>query len=1180
MSFTKIGEALEFDPQSSIMTPKEALADDEIAKRFIKLAKKLKRISPKADGFLYFSAIMLHSAEAALVDQITGEPLKNAKGEPVRGWFEKFINKQGKESLRWVSPDGIKPYRNQNRDCFPHDQLKPAYRKWVGKGLFKDHQSDSVDSIRGLVIDAYYDDKFKRVVGLCALDKKNYGDLARKVEAGYANCVSMGTAVGVSCCSECGNLAYTEKDYCPCVKSRNHYAEFNLNLSPIELSLVTNGADGLAKVKRIIASMNEYVQTKTARIEQLKCDRCVNPAELQDLSDSMAEMQKRLGALMGAQTTKNAGEMGELAKMIATLQDQLKLETDPTKQADLKGKIDALIGKLNPTAETTTQPSQATVGGGEGYSAQNPETSVATPSWAFGPDQRFASTSNVIGDGNQGATKEIRLLRSRVESMMKSFEELKTNIHKEDTMNSARIKARAKARRAYWLGGGGLNDPENLPYPKEDAEKIRDKEDKQMVGEPLETGSEGLHPGDKEKLTEVNRDGLNLSKAELEERSMRRRAYFQGGGGVNEPTPGAVKYPKEDEDSIRAKEDKQMAEVRDMGGTDGMVPGDKEVKEKLLRAKLKAKFTKAASKADSKWEVYADDKLILSATGKDIYEENDKGKEGLDHNWDYLSSAEYGKDVMAAIRSQGLDKVAYLLKGAEGEVPAPAPAAPEAGGPVSIPAPDATPAPAPEAKPEEPKKDDMSEKVNAALSAMEEKISEIRDLLGGGKGKESGLAELDVSTEAPMDKVLASVEGLLDDAADELALISEAFDGKLDAAAKVKAVRLAGQALEDSQAIIAEANQAIESAKKCCGSVSAVDGTIKARANKRAALLAKAMEEMAAEAPVVDMSAKDKDGDKDEVAKLKEEIKALKEELKECKKDEEDVVEVEEEKEDDGKDGQCAHGPETTCDYCMPAVDMANTVEVKAGDTVKVVSTKKTREEIIAQAEAILGKYQLTLDKAETVTEPTFTQAHPKGGTTTELTGTKTPGAKVETIAEQHEVIQEIALSGPRNVREAAAELNEKIVEGKIKVEDLDRLVAEGKADAECVAYFKKFWAQAPGTGSFGSDLSKDFDGAKKKASVDEIKAKYRRAYDVGLVAQEKGFITPTREALNSYVDEIMKFDDAAFESNRRVMAGYKPRQQGGLPVITASAANTDIGASANEQPASMPDQLSVLWRQ
>jgi hypothetical protein len=1179
MAFTKLGESLEFNPAHDILAAKDALADVDIAKRFIKLAKNLKRIAPKANDFLYFSAIMMHAAEAALVDQKTGEPLKNVRGEAVDGHFEVFINKKGQESVRWLSGDGIKPYANANKDIFPEDHLIVAHKKWIGKSLCKDHKSESVDGIRGIIIDTYYDHKFKRLHALCALDRKNYGDLARKVETGYANCVSMGTAVGRSICTECGNIALTERDYCPCIKNRTHYGEINLDLNPLELSLVVNGADGLAKVKQIIASMNEYVQTKTARIEQLKCDRCVNPTELQQLAESMADMQKRLGALMGTtQTvTKQAGEMGELAKMIATLQDQLELETDPSKQADLKSKIDSLIAKLNPTNETTTQPSRATVGGGEGYSAQNPETSLPTPSWAFGPDQRFASNSNVTGDENQGATKEIRLLRSKVESMMKSFEELKANIHKEDTMNSARIKARAKARRAYWMGGEGLNDPKNLPYPKEDSDKIRDKEDKQMVGEPLETGSEGLHPGDKETLTEVNRDGLNLSKAQLEERSMRRRAYFQGGGGLNEPTPGAIKYPKENGDGIRNEGDRQMEDIKDMGGTDGMVPGDKEIKEKLLRAKLKAKFTKSASKADSKWEVYADDKLILTASIKEAFEDD----KTIDENWEYASSAQYGKDVMAEIRSKGLDKVAYLLKGAEGEVPAPAPVAPDAGGPVSAPVPDAAPAPAPDAKPEEPKKDDMSDKVNAALSAMEEKISEIRDLLGGGKGKESGLAELDVSTDAPMDKVLASVEDLLDDAADELALISEAFDGKLDEAAKAKAIKLAGQALEDSQAIISEANQAIESAKKCCGSVSAVEGTIQARANKRAALLAKAMEEMAAEAPVVSQPAKDKDGDKDEVAKLKEEIKELKEELKECKKGEEDVVEVEEEeaeKEDDGKDGQCAHGPETTCDYCMPAVDMANTVTVKPGDKVEVKAAKRTREEIIAQAEAILGKYQLTLDKAQTVTEPTFTQAHPKGGTVTELTGTKTPEAKVETIAEQHEVIEEIALSGPRNVREAAAILNEKIVEGKIKVEDLDRLVAEGKADAECVAYFKKFWAQAPGTGSFGADLSKDFDGAKKKASVDEVKAKYRRAYDVGLVAQEKGFINANREALNSYVDEIMKFDDAAFESNRRVMAGYKTKK-GGLPVITAGADSADLSSSVNEQPESAADQLSVLWR-
>lgn len=1168
----KLGEALEFDIKRDILTPKEALADDAIAKRFIKLAKKIKRLAPKAADFIYFHSIMMHSAESALIDQKTGEPLKNAKGESVKGYFEPFVNKKGQESVRWVSPDNIRPYKNANGDIFGEGELVKAYKRWVGRPLCKDHKSESVDGIRGIIIDTYYDPKFKRVHALCALDRKNYGDLARKVETGYANAVSMGTAVGRSVCTECGNIALTERDYCPCIKARTHYGEINLDLNPIELSLVVNGADGLAKVKQIIASMSEYVQNKTARIEELKCDRCVNPAELQDLSDSMNEIQKRLNALIGTQTIKQAGELGELNAAIKTINDlsaQLEDETDSNKKAILQTQINALKELMPPAKTTDIQPSQATVGGG--VKLTDYETGAEPPSWAFGPDRRFA-TNKSTERGDEGANKEVRLLRSKVESMMKSFEELKTNNKENKTMNSARIKARAKARRAYWLGGEGVGDPKNLPYPKEDAEKIRNTQDKQMVGEPLETGSKDLHPGDKEKLTEVGRDGLNLSKAALEDRKLKRRAYMQGGGGVNEPQT----YPKEDAEKIRDTQDKQMAEIRDLGKTDGMVPGDKEVKEKLLRAKLKARFTKSANKADAKWDFYAGDELILTASGKEIYEDD----KTIDENWDYLSSAQYGKDVMAYIRSEGLDKVAVLLKGAVGEAPAlPAPEA----APTPAPTPEATPAPEAAPAPEAPK-DDMSEKVNSALSAMEEKISEIRDLLGGtAAGKESGLAELDVSTEAPMDKVLASVESLLDDAADELALISEAFDSKMDVAAKTKAVKLAGQALEDSQAIIAEANQTIERAKKCCGQKSVAEDMIKVRAAKRATLLAKAMEEMAKDKP------EDKKEELEEkVECLTEELKDAKEELKECKEEEKSDVEVEE---DDAKEGMCVHDSTQTCDFCMPSIDQQSKKEVlKAVETIPtaapaddkpVVSVaKKTREELIAQAEAILGKYQLDLGKATGLTEPTVTQAHPGGGTVTELTGTKTPEAKVETLDEVHKVMRDVAESGPRNVREAAAELNEKIVEGKVKREDLDRLVAEGKVDAECVAYFKKYWAQADGTGSFGADLSKEFATAKKTASEDNFKVKIRRAYDIGLQAQDKGLINSTREALDSYVDEILKFDDAAFESYRRVIAGQgKAKKSGSLPVVGLEATSADLSASTTEQPVSVSDQLSVLWR-
>ena len=1125
MSFTKVGENLNFDASSDILTPKQALGDEAIAKRFIKMAKQLKRLAPKANDFLYFHSVIMHSAEASLIDQLTGEPIKNAQGKSVEGHFEKIINKQGKEAVKWVSADDIKPYRNQNRDIFPESELLLAHKKWVGRPLCKDHVSDSVDGIRGIIIDTYYDPKFKRVHALSAIDRKNYGDLARKIETGYANSVSMGTAVAKSVCSECQNIALTERDYCPCVRSRSHWGEINLDLNPIELSLVVNGADGLAKVRRIIASLNDYTDRKQARIEELKAERCVSPTELNELAVCVGDLTHKLDLLMN----KEAGKMGELSKtidLINQLNDRLAEETDESKKAELEGQIKLLKDQLPKTESKPETATRSTGGGGEGYERQNNELDNP-PSWSLEPNRRLAN----IEEDDRGTTEEVRLLRTKVESMNKSLEDLKTAIsNKEESgMNSARIKARAKARRAYWQGGGGVNEPTpGKPKYEEmgDYKKIQETEDKQMVGEPLETGSEGMCPGDKEIKEKL------LRAEELEARKLQRRGYWQGGGGVNEPTPGTPKYPKEDAEKIRDTEDKQMAEMRDMGKVDEMVAGDKEVKEKMLRAKLKAKFTKSANKQESKWDIFAGDELVLTASAKDIF-----GEEMSAQQWDYLSSAKYGKDVMGFIRTEGLDKMAYLLKGAE-EMPVvePAPATPEV-------------APAPEVKPEEPKKDDMAEKVNAALSVIEEKCSEVRDLLGGS---DSGLVEVDVDKEAPMDKVLASVESLLDDAADELALISEAFESNT---AADKAKKLAAQALSDSEAIIAEANTVIESFKKAKAAPVKVD--LEARAQKRADLLVAAAKE------------DDEDDKEDKCEELEKQIKELEEELKELKGDD---VEVEEE-----ADAMCAHDkPAEQCDLCMNAADapVAPAAEVKP-----VVASK--RDELIAQAEAILGKYQLELGKAEVCTEPKFFEAHPNGGTVTELTGTKTPEAKVETIEEAHKVIREVAEAGPRNVREAAAILQENIVEGKVKVAELDGLVAEGKADAEAVAYWKKFFGQAPGAGSFGADMSKDLEVAKKKASDEQFKVKLRRAFDIGLLAQDKGLIGLTKEALDSYVDEIMKFDDAAFESTKRVVASYgKARKSGAIPVVGSDAASVDINASTSEQPVSMADQLSFLgWK-
>jgi hypothetical protein len=964
----------------------------------------------------------------------------------------------------------------------------------------------------------------------------------------------MGTAVGRSVCTSCGNVATTEKDYCKCIKARSNYGEINLDLNPIELSLVVSPADHLAKIHNIVASVNEYVNKKQSRINELVNDCCVNPTELQSIADSINEIQTKLNHLMGLQKTaanKQAGEMGEISKAIEVLQEQMDREESPEKQTKLKEKIDELVNEMTEddkqVAKVESEPSkvwpQATMGGGFSSSPISDQDDAHVPTGlGINPTNRFAN----IGGEDQGA---INLLQNKIGMLQKTIKDLTQNT-KENHMNSARLKSRAKARRAYWLGGGGVNEPTpgKVKYPEMgDYQKIRDTEDKQMVGEPLETGSDGLFPGDEEVLKEHGRDGLNLKKSELEERKMKRHAYWQGGGGVNEPAPHEVKYPEMgDYQEIRDTEDKQMTGLYDMGKTDGMVPADKPVKEHMLRAKLRATFTKVAdekggiNKNASHWDLYAGDKLILTATGSEIY-----GDE-LDGNWDYLNSADYGRDVMKMVRTDGFDRVAFLLKGAD--------AMPAVTDPVAAPAPapEAAPMPAPDAKPEvkeEPKKDKTQDKINAALNAVEEKIEEIRELTGG-----KGLVDVDVDVAkkepGKLDDLGASrddlltVLALMDESADELALASEAVEKSANVDGKL--LEAIGQALKDNETIMAQAALLVDAKKK----------TKKEKAEEK-----------------------------------KEKEEAKKEEVKEDEKESkaQELLDRALKARAENRAAMLSKAMEDKCDSCPKcgakmtedhACDM--TVEEDAKDV--CAARKAERDSLVAQA-ADKVQYPrihdkpLTLDVAETVTEPTFFQAHPKGGTVTELTGTKTPDAKVETIAEQHEADVEVAKKQPINVREAAAILQEKIVEGAMKVEDLDRLVAEGKVDSEAANYWKKFFAQAPAAGSFGADLSKEFANKKKEAGNEAVLVKLRRAYDVGLQAQEKGIINSTRAALDNYVDEILKFDDAAFESNKRIIASYNaaPKASGKMPVVGGNAAAEPIITTASTEPVQEPSILDSL---
>ena len=67
MALIKLGEAISITPEN-IQSAESVLADGEIVERFKKFADGLKTIAPMAKDFLYFTAIMMHAAEAALLD--------------------------------------------------------------------------------------------------------------------------------------------------------------------------------------------------------------------------------------------------------------------------------------------------------------------------------------------------------------------------------------------------------------------------------------------------------------------------------------------------------------------------------------------------------------------------------------------------------------------------------------------------------------------------------------------------------------------------------------------------------------------------------------------------------------------------------------------------------------------------------------------------------------------------------------------------------------------------------------------------------------------------------------------------------------------------------------------------------------------------------------------------------
>ena len=1148
LGFKKVGYS---NSRVTEVSADAVLASPAILERLNKFAQSAQVLAPKSDDFLYFTIIFLKSAEAALIDE-EGNLKKLASGDRAWGYFD--------EKYKWHG--NVRPHRNNNGDIFPEAELKKAARDWIGMPLCVDHKSESVDGIRGIILDTYYDEKHKQVVGLCALDKVTYPNLARKVQTGVVRYGSMGTAVSTSICSDCGNRATTPSEYCLHVTARSAYGEINIGLKPMEYSLVVQPAEPGARLLQCIASIGQHkkelVNYGVKDFETFSANLSLGQAEELDQLLKVAcgpngcTIDKRASLINGylqnngllqskAQDTLSpeASREVQFAKALSQLREAGAREADIAELYRSFGK--AYENEMS-TAEGETFTSGQSAEGRAGLETFDSEGVRGTGGESTG----LVSSDNgeLVDSFDTGGVVEHNVFSSLDRD--KSY-----NSVMEEIMKESKLRKRAELRRrlAYYYGGaageGSAEPVEPSTYTSEEYKKYW-MDDKHMHQDKPMGGDSGMFPGDKEVKEQQKR-------AELAQRRLQRRAYFYGGAageGSAEPVEPAT-FKSEDYKKYWM-DDKHMHQDKPMGGDSGAFPGDIELKKQLKRAKLSTKFKQvralngSVNKEASAFEVYADGNLILATTAKDIY------GPALGANWDFLTSREYGKAVVAAIRTEGLRSVASkLAKTAQGleDLGGELPPAPEgdAGG-EELPAEEPLAPELPEEGGlEEGGEDDPQGRIDEALVSVESAISDIRSAveeLGG-----SGDVEINVEQGEPADaeKIAVSKRLLSDlktvlaessESADELALISEAFENRKKISPKKLAELkgIAGDALTDAAQLTGEARTLLRMARVLTQSpIKTAEYVEEAGGEEDAACMADDANAADDAANVATKEPTGKQGSSEEAelySKALEMRKARRQAMIEAARKKVAQEEAAEEGEE-----------ESEADDASQADD-ANAADDGAGHAQRVAESDPKGD----SDKAVPG------DKAPTGSSPRMVAEKAP-------TGNMADDGSVN--AAKDEDCEEAA--------EEEVEEHEEEMHGSDESEANDVVPNDGVQSAGFVT------EQQPSAKQGSDKLQGKFMEKKAAEERERIKLRMRRAYDLAMDMQRKGLIAPTRAALDTQVDLVLEFDDRAFEAFKRSVANAKAPET----VKTASdLGGVNIGYEAPEQnqQKSMVETLSSLF--
>lgn len=233
---------------------------------------------------------MLTKYAAADIIEVRSSPKRDESASLAR--FSSYNDYRTDDGYIYTRVRAISSRVNKNYDGWPSDQLAAAYRTFVGKPIFVDHNNSNTARSRGVIVDAilHVEDDMDKAAAfdpyyanapdnhrpptwielLLETDAKAYPKLAKGIISGEIDSVSMGANVEKTKCSVCSNEAFSADDFCHHVKLKGaHFDSWNdrgkkesklayedcYDISFFEISYVFDPADDTALVHEVRSSV-------------------------------------------------------------------------------------------------------------------------------------------------------------------------------------------------------------------------------------------------------------------------------------------------------------------------------------------------------------------------------------------------------------------------------------------------------------------------------------------------------------------------------------------------------------------------------------------------------------------------------------------------------------------------------------------------------------------------------------------------------------------------------------------------------------------------------------------------------------------------------------------------------------------------------------------------------------